>query len=117
MSDFDVAIVGAGPAGSWAARGLAAAGARVAILDASHPREKPCGGGLSARALTRLGALSPGQHPTGVEICSSRFSAGARMAAVGLARPDLRTPALLVSSRRELDLLLLDAARDAGAEH
>src|SRR5687768_6932952 len=36
---YDVAIVGAGPAGSWAAYRLARGGARVALLDASHPRE------------------------------------------------------------------------------
>ena len=53
-NDFDVAIVGAGPAGAWAAYRLACGGARVAIIDGSHPREKACGGGLSARALELL---------------------------------------------------------------
>jgi len=53
---FDVAIVGAGPAGSTAAAKLGLAGLRVLLLDKAKafPREKPCGGGITARALTRL---------------------------------------------------------------
>ena len=47
----DVVIIGAGPAGSLAAFRLARAGARVALIDGSHPREKPCGGGVTGRAL------------------------------------------------------------------
>jgi len=47
----DVAVVGAGPAGAWAAYTLARRGARVRIFDPSHPREKPCGGGVTGRAL------------------------------------------------------------------
>jgi len=55
----DVAIVGAGPAGSVAAQRLAAAGAQVVLLErATFPRDKPCGDGVSARSLavlTRIG--------------------------------------------------------------
>ncbi len=53
---FDVTIVGAGPAGATAAARLGEAGLRVLLLDKakSFPREKPCGGGITARALTRL---------------------------------------------------------------
>ncbi len=53
---YDVAIVGAGPAGSTAALKLGQAGLRVLLLEKakSFPREKPCGGGITARALTRL---------------------------------------------------------------
>jgi len=55
---FDVVVVGAGPAGSTAAYRLARAGARVALLErATFPRDKPCGGGLTLRAvMTGLGA-------------------------------------------------------------
>ncbi len=56
---YDVAIVGAGPAGSAAAIVLARAGARVALLErARFPRDKTCGDGLSddaQQALARLG--------------------------------------------------------------
>ena len=52
---YDVAIVGAGPSGAWTATRLARAGARVVLLDPSHPREKPCGGGITQRALEIVG--------------------------------------------------------------
>jgi geranylgeranyl reductase family protein len=50
-----VLIVGAGPAGSTAARLLATGGARVCLVDkARFPRPKPCGGALSPRTLRYL---------------------------------------------------------------
>ena len=56
MNLYAVAVVGAGPAGSTAALKLGEAGLRVLLIDKarSFPREKPCGGGITARALTRL---------------------------------------------------------------
>jgi geranylgeranyl reductase family protein len=56
--ETDVAIVGAGPAGSAAAWQLATAGARVVLLErATFPRDKPCGDGLCARGLTILARM------------------------------------------------------------
>ena len=50
--EFDVLIVGAGPAGSFAAERLAKGGVRVALFD-GRPAGKPkaCGGGVTAKAL------------------------------------------------------------------
>jgi len=45
--DIDIAIVGAGPAGGFCGFCLAKEGFRPVVFDHSHPREKPCGGGLS----------------------------------------------------------------------
>jgi geranylgeranyl reductase family protein len=60
MTRWDVLIVGAGPAGSTAARLLAGGGARVCLVDkARFPRSKPCGGALSPRILRHL--------PTGIQ--------------------------------------------------
>jgi geranylgeranyl reductase family protein len=51
----DVAIIGAGPAGSTAAQRLAAAGVKVVLLEqATFPRDKPCGDGVTARGLKVL---------------------------------------------------------------
>jgi geranylgeranyl reductase family protein len=47
---MDVLIVGAGPAGAYCALALAKEGFKPIVLDHSHPREKPCGGGLSPYA-------------------------------------------------------------------
>lgn len=47
MDRYDVVVVGAGPAGTAAARSAATAGASVLVLErASVPRYKCCGGGL-----------------------------------------------------------------------
>jgi menaquinone-9 beta-reductase len=116
MPDFHVAIVGGGPAGGWAAFLLARRGARVAIVDGSHPREKPCGGGLSARALNLLEPLRGAAAPGGNEIAVSTFSDGRHAVNVALERTSPQAPPLLVSSRRTFDLGLLNAARDVGAE-
>lgn len=52
---YDVAISGGGPAGSAAAWKAAQTGARVVVLDkAAFPRDKPCGDGLTPRAVSYL---------------------------------------------------------------
>jgi geranylgeranyl reductase family protein len=56
---YDVLIVGGGPSGAVAAANLMGKGLRVCILDrARFPRLKPCGGGISCRAFTRLPYLA-----------------------------------------------------------
>jgi geranylgeranyl reductase family protein len=48
----DVAIIGAGPAGSTCARYLARAGHDVILIDRDEfPRDKPCGGGFSKKII------------------------------------------------------------------
>ena len=124
----DVAIVGAGPAGAWAAYTLARRGARVTIFDPSHPREKPCGGGVTGRALALVAdAIGRTQCPQRV-IRSARFiDANGGDARIDLefdrvgadlrVRPDSPTnhASLIVASRAVFDAALLDAARGAGA--
>jgi flavin-dependent dehydrogenase len=63
---YDVAVVGGGPAGSTCARILTAGGARVAVVDrAEFPRVKLCGGWLSPAIWEVLG-LTPGEYPGGL---------------------------------------------------
>ncbi|BAL85567.1 putative FAD-dependent oxidoreductase [Actinoplanes missouriensis 431] len=51
-AEWDVAVVGGGPAGLAAAHAAAQAGARVVVLErAEHPRYKTCGGGLLAPSV------------------------------------------------------------------
>ena len=112
----DVAVVGAGPAGAWAAYLLASRGARVVLADPSHPREKPCGGGVTGRALTLVqSALAVDRLPA-VNIRTARFvdTATAASATVPLDRGTL-TGALVVASRAEFDGLIVAAAARAGA--
>jgi len=69
----DIAIVGAGPAGAWAAYWLARRGARVTIFDPSHPREKPCGGGITGRALALVADAVADTSLPASTICRARF--------------------------------------------
>jgi geranylgeranyl reductase family protein len=116
MLQYDIAIVGAGPAGASAAYRLARGGARVALLDDSHPREKPCGGGLTGRALRLVQpALGTDAVPS-VRIGGASFAHHARTARVTV--DDGRgAPALVVASRRAFDEALFRAAVAAGAHH
>jgi geranylgeranyl reductase family protein len=115
LQSADVAIVGAGPSGAWTAFLLARKGARVLVLDPSHPREKPCGGGVTGRAIALVEHALP--HPlAAVAIRRARFLDGnGHSASVDLPSTD-GTDALVVSGRAAFDGLLLDAALAAGAE-
>ncbi len=58
--EFDVLILGAGPAGTACALALKDAGLRVALLDKStFPRDKICGDAIPAPAIRALHALDP----------------------------------------------------------
>ena len=114
----DIAIVGAGPAGARAAYVVAARGARVRILDASHPREKPCGGGVTGRALALVADAVDAADCRASVIRSVRFthSGDSRSAVVALEhRGASADSALLVADRTTFDRVLLAAAERAGA--
>jgi geranylgeranyl reductase family protein len=58
----DVLVVGAGPAGSSAAAWTARKGWDVVLADAAFfPRDKPCGDGLTPRAIAQLDGLGLGE--------------------------------------------------------
>jgi geranylgeranyl reductase family protein len=108
---FDVLVVGAGPAGSATALGLARGGARVLLADRAHfPRDKPCGGGLTGRALQH----APCDVSSVVEHVVDGFvlRAGYRR---GFERRSA-SPVILMTQRRRLDAFLAEQAAAAGAE-
>src|SRR5437868_4351999 len=77
--NFDVLIVGAGPAGSFAAERLARAGRRVALFDGRPPGEpKACGGGVTSKALKAWPQLLDAAGRT-VEEVEMYSPAGARV--------------------------------------
>lgn len=110
----EVAIVGAGPSGAWTATRLASHGVRVVLIDPSHPREKPCGGGVTGRALRIVEPLLP-EVFRGVRIRAARFlDSAARTSALVPLEPD--ASALTIVSRAQFDGHLYEAARKAGAD-
>jgi geranylgeranyl reductase family protein len=111
VATYDVAIVGAGPAGSTAAYRLASAGASVLLLDkATFPRDKPCGGGVTGRAARRL----PFSIEPVVEDVVDRLECGLRYRHRFTRRA--RAPLAYMTQRRRLDHFLLEKAAEAGAE-
>ncbi|HEV7701214.1 MAG TPA: FAD-dependent oxidoreductase, partial [Pyrinomonadaceae bacterium] len=74
---YDVAIVGAGPAGSSAAIRLANAGRSVLLVEKEQfPREKLCGEFISPECLehfSELGVLDAMQSAGGVELTETIF--------------------------------------------
>ncbi len=107
----DVAVVGAGPAGSTAAYRLARAGARVVLLDRqSFPRDKPCGGGLTIRATRIL----PFDVSPVVEDVVDKLDVRLRYGRV--ARHAFRGPLAMMTQRRRLDHFLAERAADEGAD-
>jgi flavin-dependent dehydrogenase len=107
-----VAVVGAGPAGSLLAHDLAGGGVQAVVFDASHPREKPCGGGVTPAAARFLPA-APAHDPLPARaVRSCRFDSGEGPTVdVALEAP------VLVASRRDLDAWLLRRAVERGAVH
>jgi len=111
MERFDVLVVGAGPAGSSAAIHLARGGARVLLADrARFPRDKPCGGGLTGRAVRHL----PCDVSPVVEHVVDRFVL--RVGYRGSFARSSEGPLILMTQRRRLDLHLAEQAAAAGAE-
>jgi menaquinone-9 beta-reductase len=110
--DVEIAIIGAGLAGSAAAIELARAGRQVLLIEKLRfPRDKVCGGCLSGRAIAQLRRLLGPEHELpGVAGRQITFTMGAYRVAC---RPRGSTRLVL---RSELDANLADAARAAGAE-
>lgn len=107
--EFDVIVVGGGPAGSTAARRAAQKGASVLLIDAAtFPRSKPCGGAVSEQALTYL------DFPLEEHIVQAEVY-GARVHFAGNAVEARKTHRIAVlTSRIELDSYLLKMAAEAG---
>jgi len=107
--DFDAIIVGAGPAGTTAAKFLGEAGYSTLLLDkAAWPREKPCGGGISARVIQRFPYLERELQKIATHWISKIYFESPDGSAV---RYESETPLYLMIRRVEFDNLLLSLAR------
>jgi geranylgeranyl reductase family protein len=109
---YDVIVVGAGPAGSSAARVLAEQGVRVALLERTKmPRYKACGAGIVGRAMRVL----PAEVRETIE--RECFTAELHMPDAGLHFSVTRQePVVSMCMRDKFDRLLAVNARMAGAD-
>src|SRR3954467_2696149 len=100
---FDVGIIGGGPAGARAAWRLSRSGARVVIFDGSHPREKPCGGGVTSRALDLVRDAIDLAAPPAAAIEAATLEHGGNVTSIAVRERSGRQPLLAVMSRRVFD--------------
>ena len=105
-----IAIVGGGPAGALAGALLAADGRNVLLFDEKLAWEKPCGGGLTHKALQRYPFLADaGSQSNPVEHCELISPSGQRV------RFHMQYP-VTIFSRLALNGLLLERAQRAGVD-
>jgi geranylgeranyl reductase family protein len=108
MTQYDLLIVGAGPAGAFAAELLAQSGAKVALFDGRPEGEpKACGGGVTAKALKAWPHLLNAAGRTINEL--DLYSPSSRKLHLELDEP------FAIYSRIAFDCYLRERARNAGA--
>ena len=109
-TELPIAIVGGGPAGALAGELLARAERNVLLFDEKLAWEKPCGGGLTHKALTQYPFLAEAEsRHNPVAHCELISPSGQRV------RFPMQYP-VAIFSRFALNELLLDRARSAGVE-
>lgn len=108
---WDVVVIGAGPAGAASAYLLAKAGKRVLLLERSTwPRQKVCGGCLSASAVVSLREIGLGSLLLDATPITSSFLHQ------GHATASLPIRDACVISREVLDASMVEAFRARGGE-
>ena len=110
-NQHDVIIVGAGPAGALLGYWLSRNHLSTLIIEKkTFPRYKPCGGGLTRRAL----ALLPFDISQAVEDCT--IAARVSMLGEVLLEKHYDEPIITMVMRDKLDAMLVEKARQAGAD-
>ena len=110
-AEWDVAVIGAGPAGLAAASAAAAAGARTIVLErAEHPRYKTCGGGLIGASLAVAGGLIDVPARDDIRRCTITLRGGQEFTR------SHGDSLLAMVTRDEFDAALLKRAEENGAQ-
>src|ERR1700686_3816027 len=105
-----VAVLGGGPAGSFAAERLASAGLKTIVFDEKLAWEKPCGGGLTYKAWSQYPFLAESATPKKIVRQTILSAPKSKPVTLSLDHP------LVIYSRYDLNGLLLDRAESAGAQ-
>ena len=110
-AQWDVAVIGAGPAGLAAASAAAAAGARTIVLErAEHPRYKTCGGGLIGASRAAAGGLIDVPARDEIRRVTVTLRGGQEF------NREHGEPLLAMVVRDEFDAALLKRAEENGAQ-
>ena len=104
----DIAIVGGGPAGALCGERLASHGFQVTIYDERLAWEKPCGGGLTHKAIEAYPFLLDGSQPKKIVRTAELISGSGHRARFEMSHP------IVIYARKVLNGLLLDRAVAAG---
>ncbi len=104
----DIAIVGGGPAGSLCGERLASHGYNVTIYDERLAWEKPCGGGLTHKAIEAYPFLLDASQPKRIVRTAELISGNGHRARFDMSHP------IVIYARKVLNGLLLDRATAAG---
>ena len=116
--EYDVVVVGAGPAGACAAYETASRGLKTLILERrSLPRYKTCGGGVPLTLKNSLVNLAP-EAFVEATVTSLRHTWNFADEHIGLINPDPEQPpmSLWMVQRSIFDNALTERAASAGAE-
>ena len=104
----EIAIVGGGPSGAMCGEQLARAGHKVQIFDERLAWEKPCGGGLTHKAVQCFPFLLDNPYPKKLVRSVELISSNDQRANLEMTHP------IVIYSRRVLNGMLLDRAKAAG---
>jgi len=104
----DIAIIGGGPSGAMCGEQLARGGHRVKLFDEHLAWEKPCGGGLTHKAIQCFPFLLDNSYPKKLVHSVELISSQDHRATLEMPHP------IVIYSRKVLNGMLLDRAQEAG---
>jgi flavin-dependent dehydrogenase len=104
----EIAIIGGGPSGAMCGEQLARAGHAVKIFDEHLAWEKPCGGGLTHKAILRFPFLLENPYPKKLVRSVELIASDEQRVTMKMAHP------VVIYSRTVLNGMLLERAQEAG---
>jgi flavin-dependent dehydrogenase len=104
----EIAIIGGGPSGTMCGARLARAGHTVKIFDEHLAWEKPCGGGLTHKAIVRFPFLLNNSYPKKLVHSVELIASDEQRVTMQMAHP------VVIYSRTVLNGMLLERAQESG---